>query len=356
VKLASRSVLAAAIVVAAFLSFCGAAGAANVVIGPNLTGSGWMAEECEIASCTVANYELGGTGPTLTSPVDGAVVSFSVLGGSTPGTYRLRTVKPDASTSWFFGKEAAAVPAVPNPGIQTYPASLPIKAGETIGLTMNQTASLAFKEGVGRSTLWEIEPPESGHDFGISEVEVWGFNAVVQPAPTVTSLGVASGPTTGGTVVPISGTDFTGVTGVAFGSTPATSFSVTSEGALTAVAPPRATAGAVSVTVTTVAGRANAPQNFTYEVPPAPPAPVVQCVVPNLKGKTLKAAKAALEKAKCKLGAVKKLGGATVKSGKVAKQDAKAGAKVVVGTKVAVTLKPPKAAHKKSAKGKAKGS
>ena len=346
-KLATRSLTLAA-VVTALLSFCATAGAANVVIGPSLTSAGWTSEVCELASCTVANYELGGTGSTLTSPVEGAVVGFSVLGGSTPGTYRLRTVKPgETSVSWFFGKEAAAVPVVPNSGIQAYAASLPIKAGETIGLTMNETASLAFKEGVGRASFWEIEPPESGHSLASSFPEVWAFNAEVQPAPKITALGAASGPTAGGTVVPISGTDFTGVTGVAFGSTPAASFSVTSEGALTAVAPASATAGAVSVTVTTIAGKATAPQMFTYEAPPAPPAPVPQCTVPNLKGKTLKAAKTALEKAKCKLGKVKKLGGATAKSGKVTKQDAKPGAKVVVGTKVAVTLKPSKVAHKK---------
>jgi hypothetical protein len=352
-KLVSRSLLLAA-VVASLLSFCATAGAANLVIGPSLTGSGWRSEECEISSCTVANYELGGTGPTLTSPVDGAVVSFSVLGGSTPGTYRLRTVKPgETSVSWFFGKEATAVAVVPNSGIQAYPVSLPIRAGETIGLTTNQTASLSFKEGVGRSSFWETEPPESGHDLGISSPEVWAFNAEVQPAPTVASLGVASGPVSGGTAVPIAGTDFANVTGVSFGSVPATSFSVTSEGALTAVTPARATAGTVSVTVTTVAGKAIAPQTFAYEAPPViPPPPVVQCTVPNLKGKNLKAAKAALEKAQCKLGKVTKLAGATAKSGKVTKQGAKAGAKVVVGTRVDVTIKGPKTAPKKGGKGK----
>jgi hypothetical protein len=339
-------------VAAAFLSLCGAASAADVVIGPSLTTGGWSTEECEIASCTVANSELGTTGTTLTSPVDGAVVSFSVLGGVNPGTYRLRTVKPGESpTSWFFGKEAPAVAAIPNAGVQAYPASLPIKAGETIGLSMNSTAALAFKEGVGRSSFWEIEPPESGHSLGLSSVEVWGFDAEIQPAPTVTALGVASGPTAGGTAVSIIGTDFTSVTGVTFGGVPAASVSVTSEGALTAVAPARATAGAVTVTVTTIAGKGSAPQAFTYEAPPVTPLPIVTvtptCVVPNLAGKNLKAAKAALEKAKCKLGKVTKLAGATPKSGKVAKQGAKAGAKVAVGTKVAVTLKPPKAAHKK---------
>ena len=61
-----------------------------------------------------------------------------------------------------------------------------------------------------------------------------------------------------------------------------------------------------------------------------------------MRGKKLKAAKVALEKAQCKLGTVTKLGGATAKSGKVAEQGAKAGAKLAVGAKVAVTLKPPK--------------
>ena len=112
---------------------------------------------------------------------------------------------------------------------------------------------------------------------------------------------------------------------------------------------------AAVVTVATVAGKANSPQTFTYEapvIPPPPPTPVVQCTVPNLKGKTLEAAKAALRTAQCKLGKVTKLAGATAKSGKVTKQGAKAGAKVAVGTKVDLTLKPPKPAHKKGGKGK----
>jgi hypothetical protein len=43
---------------------------------------------------------------------------------------------------------------------------------------------------------------------------------------------------------------------------------------------------------------------------------------------------------KCKLGTVKKLAGATAKAGKVSKQGTKAGAKLAVGTKVKLTLKP----------------
>ena len=358
-KIATRSLTLAA-VVAALLSFCANAGAANVVVGPSLTGS-WNPFTCGIPSCVAFNTELGGRGAYVTSPVSGAVVRFSVVGGSTAGTYKLRslTSSPQNPAMALFRKASAPVAAVPNAGIQAYSTDLPIAAGEGIGLVWSETASVGFIESAGVAyTEWETEPAENSSVEGEPYAELAGFNVEVQPAPTVTALGVASGPTTGGIVVPIAGTDFANVTGVAFGGTPATSFSVTSEGALTAVAPVRATAGAVPVTVTTIAGTANAPQNFTYEAPPVSLVqPVVaQCVVPNLKGKTLKAAKAALEKAKCKLGTVKKLGGATAKTGKVTKQDAKPGAKVVVGTKVSVTLKPSKATHKKAGKGKAQGS
>lgn len=347
-KLMRRSLPVAA-VVAALLSFCAGAGAANVVVGPSLSGS-WSPYKCEIPACIAFDTQLGGTGTYVTSPVSGVVVRFSVAGGSTPGTYKLRTLSPTGPALALFHKATAPVAAVPNAGIQGYPvAPLPIAAGEGVGLVSGEGASVGWAEPAGTAAIeWESEPAENAIASGFLYPELAGFNVEVQPAPTVTALGVASGPTTGGTAVPIAGTDFANVTGVSFGSTPA-SFSVTSEGALTAVAPPSAAAGTVAVNVATIAGSATAPQTFTYQ---APPPPVVQCVVPNLKGKNLKAAKAALEKAKCKLGKVTKLGGATPKSGKVSKQDAKPGAKVVAGTKVAVTLKPAKVAHKKGGKGK----
>lgn len=338
-------------IVAVLLSFCATAGAANVVVGPSLSGS-WESFGCGLPACVAYNTALGSTGAHVTSPVSGAVVRFSVVGGNTPGSYKLRSLSPAGPGQALFHKATGPVAAVPNAGIQSYSATLPIAAGEGVGLVLSETASLGWSERPGAAAIeWEFEPAENTTAAGIPFTELAGFNVEVQPAPTVTALGAASGPTAGGTAVPIAGTDFANVTGVTFGSTPA-SFSVTSEGALTATAPPSAAAGAVAVNVTTIAGSATAPQTFTYE---APPPPVVQhCVVPNLKGKKLKAAKTALEKAKCKLGTVKKLGGATAKSGKVAKQGAKAGASVAVGTKVAVTLKPSKVAHKKG-KGKAQG-
>jgi hypothetical protein len=350
----SSRILAALIVsVVAALSLCANAGAANITVGPSLTGPGWMSEPCGVTpTCTFANYELGGTGANLTSPVTGAIVSFNVLGGSTAGTYRLRTVTPGATiASWFFKQETAPVVAVPNAGVQAYPTSLPISAGETVGLTASETASVSFLGG-GQSVEWEIEPPESGHSFAEwEEPGVVGYNAEIQPAPTIASLGTTSGPTTGGTSVTISGTDLENATSVSFGSTPAASYIVNSESQITAVAPASSSAASVSVTVTTIAGKAIAAQQFGYVAPPAPPVvttpaptkkptkPVKQCVVPKLKGKKLPAAKSSLKKADCKAGKVTKLKGATPKTGKVAAQSRKPGMKTPAGTKVNLTLK-----------------
>lgn len=62
-----------------------------------------------------------------------------------------------------------------------------------------------------------------------------------------------------------------------------------------------------------------------------------QCVVPKVKGKTLKAAKAALLKAHCAVGKVSKKSSAG-KAGKVLAQKAKAGKRLAAGAKVALVL------------------
>lgn len=71
--------------------------------------------------------------------------------------------------------------------------------------------------------------------------------------PTVTGISPTSGPSTGGTSVTISGTNFTGTTQVLFGGTPAASFIVNSDSSITAVSPAHA-AGTVDITVTTPGG------------------------------------------------------------------------------------------------------
>jgi subtilase family serine protease len=88
-------------------------------------------------------------------------------------------------------------------------------------------------------------------------------------APTVTLVTPSSGPTTGGTKVTITGTNFTGATKVLFGAVAATSFTVVSSNGITAVAPAQA-AATHGIYVTTPQGTsaAVAADQFTYVSPP----------------------------------------------------------------------------------------
>jgi alpha-tubulin suppressor-like RCC1 family protein len=87
--------------------------------------------------------------------------------------------------------------------------------------------------------------------------------------PTIAGLQPSSGPAGGGTSVTITGSGFTGATAVSFGSNAAASFTVNSDGSITAVTP--AGRGTVEVGVTTPDGSTttvNGSEEFSYEAPP----------------------------------------------------------------------------------------
>jgi PKD repeat protein len=103
-----------------------------------------------------------------------------------------------------------------------------------------------------------------------------GFT-VNAPLPTVTSILPTSGPLDGGTAVTITGTNLTDATAVAFGTTAATSFSVTDDTHITAISP-LSSAGVVDVKVTSAGGTSAviAGDQFTYV-----PVPTVTLVSPD---------------------------------------------------------------------------
>ncbi|MCL4414504.1 MAG: IPT/TIG domain-containing protein, partial [Actinobacteria bacterium] len=82
--------------------------------------------------------------------------------------------------------------------------------------------------------------------------QLTGTVLAVGSSPTVTAISPTSGPTSGGTTVTVTGTNFTGATAVDFGTTAAKSFSVVSSTGLSAVSP--AGTGTVDITVTTPTG------------------------------------------------------------------------------------------------------
>lgn len=86
---------------------------------------------------------------------------------------------------------------------------------------------------------------------------------VPSAGPAITTVSPAGGLAAGGTNVTISGSGFTGATGVTFGGTAATSVVVVNSTTITCTAPAHA-AGAVAVVVAHPNGNATKPSGFVY--------------------------------------------------------------------------------------------
>ena len=97
--------------------------------------------------------------------------------------------------------------------------------------------------------------------------------------PTITSVNPPSGPTSGGTLVALTGTNFTGAIEVLFGQTAATNFTVNSSTSITVTSPPGT--GTVNVRVTTPNGTSPVvpADQFTYTTLPVL-APAITSVNP----------------------------------------------------------------------------
>ncbi len=115
---------------------------------------------------------------------------------------------------------------------------------------------------------------DATYSFTVTTDETLAANfALIPPPPVITSISPTAGPTTGGTVVTIAGSGFSGATAVGFGSVPAESFSVTSDTTITAAAPDGS--GSVAVTVLGPGGTSavTTAATFTYTAssPTTPP-------------------------------------------------------------------------------------
>jgi hypothetical protein len=321
-----RLVLSLLAISTSALALAGTAQAATVTVGSPLTAAFESVDCTDTNTCTALMAGFPEPGALATSPVEGLVVRWRILQGSPGELYKLRVLTPTGGNAYTTtGTSAPASPV--GVGIETFATALPIKAGQTVGIDIDPGAKIGFdKENGGAVLAWAPAIPEGPMPVPPKPVNgELAFNADVQPRPTITAISLAKGSFKGGASVTITGTDFIGVSAVSFGSTPATSFTVGSEGQLTAVAPPLKVGATVPVNVTTAAGTATSAALYK----------ATACVVPKLKGKKLKAARKKLKKAECKLGKVK---GERSAGARVAKQKPKPGKKLAPGTKIKVTL------------------
>ena len=272
-------------------------------------------------------------GASYAVPTSGVLTSWSTNEGPGSGSLGLKVFRPLGGGAYQVVGHDGPRPLTPN-SLNTFPTSIPVQAGDIVGAAVpgGPAVSCVFFTGLAGDVIGYREGL-AGDGQSISQENTYGeerlnISATLLPPPTISSLGPAEGSIKGGGSVVIGGANFSAVSGVSFGSAPATSFTVNSEGQITAVAPASKTLSQAPVTVTTSAGTATSPQPFSYR----------GCKVPQLKKTKLKAAKKKLAKANCKLGKVKKLHGATSKTGKVSKQNPKPGKILVPGSKVKVTL------------------
>ena len=262
-------------------------------------------------------------------------------GADTTGTYMITvTARAGAYNGPVIGSATASV-SLSSSVSTTTPvtfnfAGAPVSAGSTVTFTQSATGPGEVYYNIGDSSCTNIietngttPPLDTFRGNGVS-LTITAFQR-----PGVSSLSPAAGLATGGSSVTIAGHDFTGATAVKFGTTAAASFHVNSDTSITAVSPP-GPAGKTDVTVTTPGGQSatSSADQFTYQfLGPGPVKP--PCVVPKLKGKTLRKAKKALKAADCELGKVKPAGQTT---GHVKRQSRQAGKVLPAESKVSIKL------------------
>jgi outer membrane protein assembly factor BamB len=199
-------------------------------------GSGIMAEDL---ATNIVDWKFDGDGSLVAGPV--VVNGYVYVGSSLGNLYALKA--SDGTVAWSDNVKS------------------PIAASMLNGL------------GAGGNTLLV---PATNRLAAYVQCAAATCASAPLPPPVVTGIDPRSGFAAGGTTVYLRGSGFTGATGVSFGGTPASSFTVVRSDAMSAVSPPGS--GTVDITVTTATGtsRISDVDQFAY-IPPT----TVTAVIPN---------------------------------------------------------------------------
>ncbi len=206
----ARSLLGLAAILVALVAVPTPATAETVTVGADLQTAVYAnAFGCNVeGGCTDAEEA-----PGFTSPITGTIVRWRVRDSS--GALTLRTVGA-------VGSPLGPTIHPESSDVETFPVKMPIEAGEAIGLDIAKLSGSIGVAEPGGTTLFswapalppgKATPPNNTY----TQFELL-MNVDVQPPPGIAALTPAAGPAAGGTVVTISGHDFTGATAVRFGS------------------------------------------------------------------------------------------------------------------------------------------
>jgi len=255
------------------------------------------------AGCIATPYAIALGAFGTVAPISGIVTQWQAnLTG--PGAASLVVMTPVAGSPGTFTVRNTSAPQTVGSGPQfaEYATSQPIMQGDTIGLQSGAGGALAnFTTMPFNGVATAAPPAAAGASATVTPYAGDAYlllNATVVRAPVLTGISPSSGPANGGTTVTLTGDNFDQAAAVTFGSRNAQSFTVVSPTTIQAVAPATSTAGPVSVQVSNAAGLGvAAPSAFVYNA---------VCRVPNVRRKSIAAARRALQRANCSLGAIRR--------------------------------------------------
>jgi len=195
------------------------------------------------------------TAPT-TAPATSITASDATLNGVNGDT------AASDSSFWVSTSTFSTTPVSPLPaGVYSTPLLGAVAANAPFSAQLSTVAGLLPV--TSNTTYYFVAWTDVGGTWSPGAVE--SFTTL--SAPTITNISPASGPTTGGTSITITGTDFVNGATVTVGGTPATSVVVVSPTSITATTP-AGIAGAQDVVVTnTDGGTVTSTGGFTYVAP-----------------------------------------------------------------------------------------
>jgi hypothetical protein len=141
---------------------------------------GNMGNRCTIVTTAAAPGITGGK--LMTSPCDGTVTGFRINGVPTANTYRLRVVQLSGASATAVSSSAPV--SLMTDGVNPFPAKLPVKAGNNIGLEFYNAVdfqSVRFRSDA--STVDFLNGiPDSGSATGVPDSTglEWLVNADVE--------------------------------------------------------------------------------------------------------------------------------------------------------------------------------
>ncbi|MEU9792615.1 IPT/TIG domain-containing protein [Streptomyces sparsogenes] len=235
-----------------------AGGNAVVITGSNFTGATSVKFGSKSATFTVDDP----THITATAPSGSGVVGVTVTtpGGTTSPVNYFYVPQPiKTSLSSTSGPLTGSTTTISGANLGSNPSVTfgTLGNGTVTSSTASSITVTAPTAPTGTGTV-----PITVHTSGGSTN---GLFFTFVEAPTTTGIDVASGPESGGTASTITGTGFTDITGVSYGTTPA-GYLVLSDTQLVTYSP--GGTGTVAINVSTPGGT-DSTQTFTYVPPPA---------------------------------------------------------------------------------------